>query len=58
MKYIASLNDDIYFNLAVEEYVFNNFKDDSYLLFWKNDKSLVLGKYQNVFEEINIKAWI
>lgn len=56
MKYINCLNDDIYFNLALEEYVFNKFKDDSYLLFWKNDRSLVLGKYQNVFEEINLKT--
>lgn len=56
MKYIQNINDDTYYNLALEEYVFNHFKDDIYLLLWKNDNSIVLGKHQNVFEEINIKA--
>lgn len=56
MKYIDSISNDIYFNLALEEYVFHNFKDDTYFLLWDNDNSIVLGKYQNVFEEINIKA--
>ncbi len=56
MKYIESISDDIYFNLALEEYIFTNLKDDTYFMLWKNDNSLVLGKHQNVFEEINIKA--
>lgn len=55
MKYIESVSDDIYFNLALEEYVFRNLADDEYFMLWKNDDSIVLGKYQNVFEEINIK---
>lgn len=56
MKYIENNNNNVYFNLAFEEYVFNNLKDDDYILLWKNDESIVLGKYQNAFEEINIKA--
>jgi len=56
LKYIESISDDIYFNLALEEYVFHNLKDDTYFMLWKNNDSIVLGKYQNVFEEINIKA--
>lgn len=55
MKYIESISDDIYYNLALEEYVFQNLKDDEYFMLWKNDNSIVLGKYQNAFEEINIK---
>lgn len=55
MKYIESKNEDVYFNLALEEYVFQNLKDDEYFMLWKNDNSIVLGKYQNAFEEINIK---
>lgn len=55
MKYIESNSEDVYFNLALEEYLFQNFKDDEYFMLWKNDNSIVLGKYQNVFEEINIK---
>lgn len=56
MKYIESISDDVYFNLALEEYIFSNLKDDTYFMLWKNDDSIVLGKHQNVFEEINIKA--
>ena len=56
VKYIVNTSTDIYFNLALEEYVFKNFKDDSYLLLWKNDNCIVLGKHQNAFEEVNIKA--
>ena len=56
MKYIESISDDVYFNLALEEYIFNNLKDDTYFMLWKNDSSIVLGKHQNVYEEINIKA--
>lgn len=56
MKYIINNNKNVYFNLAFEEYVFSNLKDDDYILLWKNDESIVLGKYQNTFEEINIKA--
>lgn len=55
MKYIESNSSDVYYNLALEEYIFNNFKDDDYLLLWMNDDCVVLGKYQNIFEEVNCK---
>lgn len=55
MKYIENNSSDVYFNLALEDYVFSHYKDDAYLLLWKNDRSIVLGRNQNVFEEINIK---
>ncbi len=55
MKYIESISDDVYFNLALEEYVFQKLTDDAYFMLWENDSSIVLGKHQNVFEEINIK---
>ena len=47
---------DVYTNLAIEEYVFHHFTDDNYLLLWKNEGSIVIGKHQNVFEKVNIKA--
>lgn len=54
MRYIELNSNDIFLNLATEEYVFQNYTDDSYLLLYKNDDSIVLGKYQNVFQEINV----
>lgn len=54
MQYIEMNGEDIFLNLATEEYVFEHFTDDSYLLLYKNDNSVVLGKYQNAYQEINV----
>lgn len=56
MKLFDSTHTDVYFNLAMEEYLFKNYVDTEYLLLWKNRNSIVLGKHQNIFEEINLKA--
>lgn len=57
MKYIESQNTDPYFNLALEEYVFESLpKDESYFMLWQNANTIVIGKYQNAFEEVNQKA--
>ncbi|SEM90136.1 lipoate-protein ligase [Terribacillus saccharophilus] len=43
-------------NLAIEEYVLKNFgKDDTYLLFYINEPSIIIGRNQNTIEEINTK---
>lgn len=54
MKYVEMKSNNVYYNLALEEYIFHNLKNEDYLLLWINDKSIVLGKHQNIFEEINI----
>ena len=54
MRYIELNSNDIFLNLATEEYVFQNYIDDSYLLLYKNDDSIVLGKYQNAYQEVNV----
>jgi len=46
-------NTDIYFNLAVEEYLLKK-KSDDFFIIWQSDNALVFGKHQNVFEEINL----
>lgn len=55
MKYMKVENDDIYYNLALEEYILKNCREDEYFLLWRSDTCIVIGKYQNVFEEVNIK---
>lgn len=43
-------------NLALEEYVLRNFgEEDSFLLFYINEPSIIVGKNQNSVEEINTK---
>lgn len=57
MKYIESKSTDPYFNLALEEYIFERLpRDDSYFMLWQNANTIVIGKYQNAFEEVNQKV--
>ena len=55
MYYIDSGNMfDPTLNLALEEYALTNFDlDESYLLFYINEPSIIIGKNQNTFAEIN-----
>ena len=53
MKYIRLKSTDPYYNLAVEEYLFNTSNDDIFML-WQNDKVVVIGKNQNAYAEIDL----
>ena len=54
MIYLESPSREPYFNLALEEYVFERMdKSKSYFLLWQNDNTIVVGKYQNTAEEID-----
>jgi lipoate-protein ligase A len=54
MLCIVSEHTDPYFNLASEEYLLRNFRDDLFLLY-RNEPSIVVGKHQNTFAEINYR---
>lgn len=55
MKFISNNNiTDPMINLAIEEYILKNFgEEDSYLLFYVNAPSIIIGRNQNTIEEIN-----
>ncbi|MEC5423672.1 lipoate--protein ligase [Virgibacillus sp. C22-A2] len=55
MKFIDNKGiTDPYINLALEEYVLQNFgEEDTYLLFYINEPSIIVGRNQNTIEEIN-----
>lgn len=54
MIYIESDSRDPYFNLALEEYVFEHFdRTEEYFLLWQNANTIVVGKFQNTAEEVN-----
>ena len=54
MIYLESRSTDPYFNLALEEYVFEQMDHSkSYFMLWQNDNTIVVGKYQNTAEEID-----
>lgn len=55
MKFIDNKGiTDPMINLALEEYVLQNFGEkDSFLLFYINQPSIIIGKNQNTIEEVN-----
>jgi lipoate-protein ligase A len=53
MLCIYNTNTDPYFNLAAEEYLLNSFQDDIFML-WRNGPSIIVGKNQNTYAEINV----
>ena len=57
MIYIESSSLDPYYNLALEEFVFEKLDHSrSYFMLWQNQNTIVVGKYQNTAEEINQEA--
>lgn len=54
MLYFENQSRDPFFNQALEEYVFEQIKDEV-LLLWRNEPTLVCGRYQNIFAEVDIQ---
>lgn len=54
MKIIKLENKDVYFYLALEEYLIKN-TNDNYFFLWSVNNAIVCGKHQNIYEEVNIK---
>ena len=44
---------DPFFNIATEEYFFRQFREEIFLVYI-NDPSIIIGKHQNPYEEINL----
>lgn len=53
MIYINNTNTNPYFNLAAEEYMLKESKDDIFML-WRNEPCIIVGKNQNTLSEINL----
>ena len=53
MLYLVNNNQDPYFNIALEEYLFSSKKfNDDIIIIWRNKESIFLGKNQNPYVEI------
>ena len=54
MKTILNDSKDPTFNLALEEYVLKELdSDEDFVLLWQNENSVIIGRNQNTYEEIN-----
>lgn len=54
MKYFISETNDTAYNVALEDYAFNNLTDvDEIFMLWINEPSIIIGKNQNALAEIN-----
>src|SRR3989344_6497432 len=52
---ISNINDP-YFNLATEDWIFNDLEPNQQILFlWQNIKSVIIGRNQNPWAECNLK---
>lgn len=54
-KYLFLNTTSIHINLATEEYLFLKNLSHPLLLLYTNSPSVVLGRYQNIYEELNIR---
>lgn len=55
MKIYHSDKIDAFYNLALEEHILTQYQDDDYLLFWQSKNTVVIGRHQNLPEEIDLE---
>lgn len=55
---LVTKNTDPYINAATEEYLLKKFNsgDEPIIYLWQNDKTIVVGRNQNTFKQINLAA--
>lgn len=54
MTFIDVSTTDPAFNLALEQYVFDQMpRDRGYFILWQNDNAIIVGRHQNTLAEIN-----
>lgn len=53
MIFVENIRTDPYQNLALEQWLMDHFDEDSFIL-WRTQKSIILGKNQNIYTEINL----
>lgn len=55
IKVLLSETYDPWFNLATEDWIFNDMDPQTHILFlWRNEETVVIGRYQNPWVECNL----
>ncbi len=56
MLFIESANTDPYYNLALEDHIFSGpGQTQDVFMLWRNDRSVIIGKYQNAAAEVRME---
>ena len=56
IEVLTTSQDNIHFNLAVEEYLFEKIELKHPTLFlWRNEKTVVIGRHQNPWKECRLQ---
>ena len=56
LRYYISDSNNPYYNLATERYLFDSKKNGDIIIYlWQNKDTVVVGRYQNTYEEIDLK---
>ena len=55
IEIIRSSDDNIHFNLSIEEYLYKQPHTHPRLFLWRNDRTVVIGRHQNPWKECNIQ---
>lgn len=56
MLYIPNEFQDPHYNLALEEYILKEKKfTETCIMLWQNEPSIIIGRFQNTIEEINVE---
>ncbi|HEY8889040.1 MAG TPA: lipoate--protein ligase [Clostridium sp.] len=53
MLFVKHSNTNPYKNHAIEEFLMSKFNEDCFML-WQNQKCILIGSYQNAYNEINV----
>ena len=53
MRFVGEVSHDPAFNLALEEHLFRSPPDGGVFMLWRNDPSVVVGRFQNTAGEVN-----
>lgn len=54
MKWIISESSDVFYNLALEEFLCKKINKENCFILWINQDSVIVGRNQNIFEEVNV----
>ena len=54
MLTIQNFSHDPYYNQALEEYVFQTYRNEDLFFLWQNRPAVIVGKHQNICRKVSV----